>query len=245
MATRRGLLKGAVILGGAWLIMARPWTWVLRPALEVADIEGLAPFQRLEGAQRVSGGGASGAVLIGLDAPDPVDPELDARLRRDLATVVVGEWSVGDAGPVPVTYFTDIRCPICRVLEGRLAGLDGITMRTREFPVFGESSERAARAVLAASLQGQGEVLRQRLHRAPPVITRATIEGAVSGITLDEGRFFSEMEGADVTARLAEDVALARIFRLPGTPALIIGHTLVIGAPSERQLAVLVALARA
>lgn len=240
MATRRGILRASVLLGGAWVVMARPWNWVLSPALETVPLDGLAPFRTLAEGQQVSVGGASDPLLLGLDTPERTDPALDARLRRDLMQVLNGDWTPGDAGPVPVTYFTDIRCPICRVLERRLALLDGIDLTTREYPIFGPISELAARAVLAAAAQGQGEALRTRLHRVPATITRATLEAAISDLPLDPGQFFAAIEGPEVAARLAEDRALARIFQLPGTPALIVGRTLVVGAAPLRKLEELV-----
>ena len=226
----RRFFTGLAVFGGAWAVMARPWTWFLAPSLEFEPMQELAPFRRLVGGGEVSGG-AAGAVLLGLDAPAPVDPGLEAALRADLTGALWGDWEGG--GPVPVTYFTDIQCPICRVMEARLAALDGVHVVTREYPVFGEASERAARAVLAAGLQGAAEAMRARLQRSRVV--------SVGGMGLDAERFAVDFEGPEVAARLAEDRALARIFGLPGTPALVVGRTRVVGLVGADVLEALVA----
>lgn len=235
MATRRGLLQGAVAFGGAWALMARPWNWLRDAPLEFAALDGLEPFRRVGSPGDLSGGGnLQAGVLVGISAPEPTDEALENRVRRDLRDLILRNWSGGGLEPVPVTYFTDIQCPVCRVLETRLPLLDGIYLTTREFPVFGEASERAARAILAAAEQGEGEELRRRFHRAPVFRTRAGLEAAIVGTSLDPDTFFAAMEGADVTARLAEDRAIARIFRIPGTPALTIGRSLLVGLPPSQ-----------
>ncbi|ABD55087.1 DsbA family protein [Jannaschia sp. CCS1] len=221
--------------------MARPWSWGRADDITTEPLEGLAPFRRLLNGQTVSGGGSgtTDTILLGLDAPDPVDPALDARLRADLTQVLWGDW--GGRSPVPVTYFTDIRCPICRPLEARLRAIEGIALTTREFPVFGEVSELAARAIVTAQQQGLGERMRLRLQRSAFALGREGVFQVAEGAGVDTVQFAADFDGPQVTARLAEDRALARIFRLPGTPGLIVARTRVIGAPSDATLQALIA----
>ncbi len=228
MASRRKVLKGVLFLGAAWAIVARPWTWVMAPDLTYQEIEGLAPFRSLATGGEVSGGGdPSAAIFAGLNDRAATDPVLEQSLRDSLTEVLWGDWD--GTGPVPVTYFTDINCPICRVLERRLAVLDGIALTTREYPIFGETSEQAARAILAAGRQGAAEAMRHRLQRAPMAATDAIVEGAARSLSLDLDQFAADLAGPQVAARLAEDRALAGIFQLPGTPALVVGRTRIVG----------------
>lgn len=239
--TRRGLLKGGLAVAGAWALVARPWTWGRDAVIETEPLSDLAPFRRLIGAQSTSndGLGALGAVFAGLDVPNPTDPELDTRLRANLTDILWGDWD-GNS-PVPVTYFTDIRCPICRPLEARLRDMDGITVTTREFPVFGDASALAARAIVTAQQQGLGEAMRQRLQRSAFVLDREGLFQLAGGAGIDAVQFAAEFDGREVTSRLSEDLALARIFRIPGTPGLVIGRTLVIGAPPDATLRAVIA----
>lgn len=239
--TRRGLLKGGLVLAAASALMARPWTWGRGTDIVTEPLDGLAPFRTLirDQASFSGGSGATGAVLVGLDAAVPVDPALDARLRADLTDILWGDWD--GSVPVPVTYFTDIRCPICRPLEERLQSLDGIALTPREYPVFGEASGLAARAIVTAQQQDRGEALRRRLQRSAFVLDRTALFQLAEGADIDMDQFATEFDGPTVTLRLQEDLALARIFRLPGTPAMIIGRTRVVGAPPDATLNALVA----
>lgn len=237
---RRGLVKGALILGGAWAIVARPWTWFGAPQVSVEPFAPVPGFRQVTGSGEISAGGIGGAFLVGIDAPQDRDAALEARVAAQAEDLLLGGWTSG--GAVPVTYFTDIRCPICRVLEPRLAALDGISLITREYPLFGDVSVMAARAVLAAEAQGAGEAMRRRLYRTRVVADTAAAERLAASLDLDVARFRGDLEGPALAARLAEDRALARLFRLPGTPALIVGRTRVVGLQPEGVLQALVDL---
>ncbi|WP_108260468.1 thioredoxin domain-containing protein [Mangrovicoccus ximenensis] len=52
-------------------------------------------------------------------------------------------------------------------------------------------------------------------------------------------------EGPEVEAQLRRSRALAHVFAIPGTPALAVGRTLVLGVPSAAQLERLLARAAA
>lgn len=249
--TRRTLLRLGVVLGGAAVIMARPWSNFGSEPLEFEPISRIAPLRRLTSAPggvagSVSGGGAGQAILFGLDDPLPaVDPATAERVASAFGTLLWGDWQ--DGGPVPITYFTDIRCPICSVLERRLGalGANGATasrLTTREFPLLGEGSTVAARAILAAGAQGAAEQMRARLKRSPVVITQAALAQIVEGMALDRAAFEAALVSAEITARLDEDIALARHLGLPGTPGLVVGRTRIIGLLSDAALADLTAL---
>ncbi|MEJ6388674.1 DsbA family protein [Gymnodinialimonas ulvae] len=241
---RRGLVKGALILGGAWAIVARPWNWGRAPELEFEPFDPVPGFRRLSLGGQVTGGGltgggAGGAVLLGLDASPARDAAVEARVRAEVEPLLWSGWTGG--APVPVTYFTDIRCPLCRLLEPRLATLEGITLTTREYPLFGAASELAARAVLAAGRQGAAEAMRERLHRTRAVSGADALGPLAEGLGLDGGQFRADLDGAEVAARLAEDRALAGLFGLPGTPSLIIGRTRVVGVQPDAVLRAVIA----
>jgi protein-disulfide isomerase len=236
---RRGLVKGALIFGGAWAIVARPWTWGRTPALAFAPFDPVPGFRRLTLGGEVTGGGAGGAVLLGLDAPPARDAAVEARVRAEASALLLSGWTGG--APVPVTYFTDIRCPLCRMLEPRLQALEGITLTTREYPLFGAASDLAARAVLAAGRQGAAEAMRQRLQRAQSVTAAEALRPLAEALGLDGAQFRADLHGAGVAAQLAEDRALAGLFQLPGTPSLVIGRTRIVGLQSDAVLRAVIA----
>jgi predicted DsbA family dithiol-disulfide isomerase len=245
-ATRRDLLRIGAILGVAGIVMARPWQGLRAPDLHFEEIADLPPLRRLTTPGEVSGGSASGAVLIGLPPRDPdeaLTQEERDRLRREICAVLGLSWTPG--GPVPVTYFTDINCPSCRRLEADLAAISGepgpgIDLSTREFPVFGSRSEAAARAIRAADGQGGAEEMRRHLRtrRAPDTAEGVARLGEALG--LDGAALATAWRSAAVAESLRKDRGLARLLGIPGTPGLVVGRSLVVGAPGRERLAALV-----
>lgn len=234
-------------LGGAGgllaLMIARPWSWGGGAELAFDDIAGLAPFRRLAGGGSLSGG--SGALLVGLDRAPVPEAERTAgdRLRPGLCATMLGGWQPG--GPVPVTYFTDAFCPNCPAAERALAAASAssgvpVALSTRQLPVLGPASVWSARAVTAAGLQGQAEAMRQRLRRSAPTASPDMLTRLAASAGLEPDRFARDLLSEDTAETLAEDRALARLFGVPGTPALVIGRTLVVGtAPREALQALL------
>ncbi|MDG4648861.1 DsbA family protein [Roseibacterium sp. SDUM158017] len=240
--TRRDLLRIGVVLGAAALVMARPWQRLADPGLAFEEMPRLAPLRRLVADGAPGGGSATQAVFAGLDGGGEVSAaERSARRRieEDLCAELRLPWR--SEGALPVTYFTDIRCPSCRVLEGTLASLRrdesiSIDIATREFPVFGPRSEAAARAVVAADAQGAADAARAHLRTRPAPMD---IEGAAAlarALELDPARYAADWAGSGVATRLAGDRALARLLGLPGTPGLVVGRTVVVGTRSRDTL---------
>lgn len=242
--SRRAALRTGLLLGGAVVVMARPWRNWAAPDLAFEDLDGLPPLRRLIDRGETSLPTGAGA-LAGLDqrtAPDRAD------LREALAADLCGALGLSDwtSPEVPVSYFTDIRCPSCRVLEARLSRLADtgdtpFTLRTREYPVFGPRSEAAARIIVAGRNQGAGDTLRAVLQRRPPPETAHAVRDLGHGLALDGDALATAWAAPATADRLAEDRALASLLRLPGTPGLVIGRTIVIGARSEAVLAALLA----
>jgi len=226
---RRGLLVFAAA-GAAAIAAPRIWS-AFAPPPPGSPIPGLPGFVRLDDSD------TSGAVnpFAGLDAPDPdgiapapmpaAGPDLCAALFRDRIA----------PGTVPMAFFTDINCPFCRAMERWLPGMDGAaaSLTWHDLPLLGPASRAAARAVAAAHLQGAGDTMRARLHRARLVPTSGYIRSLAEGIGLDPDRLAADMTGPAVTARLAQSLGLFHGFRAAGTPTLVVGGTLAVGQRSE------------
>jgi hypothetical protein len=242
--TRRDLLRIGAILGVAAVVMARPWARA--PDLAFEDMPGLPPLRRFAGPGAVGGSDPGQALFAGLDLPSEDERALADRLRATICDTLGLGWEPG--GPLPITYFTDIRCPSCRVLEASLANLaHEIPFRlvTREFPVFGPRSEAAARAIVAAGSLGAGETARARLLLRPAPETAEAAAELAADLSLDPETYLAAWRSPDTTARLAEDRALARLLGLPGTPGLVIGRTIALGALPRATLARLMDAERA
>jgi len=226
---RRGLLVFAAA-GAAAIAAPRIWS-ALAPPSPGTPIPGLPGFVRLDDSP------VSGAAdpFAGLDAPDPdaiapapmpaAGPALCAALFRD-----------GIApGAVPMAFFTDINCPFCRAMERWLSdvGAGAAALTWHDLPLLGPASRAAASAVAAAHLQGAGNAMRARLHRARLQPTPDYIRSLAGGIGLDADRLLRDMTGPAVTTRLAESLGLFHGFRAAGTPTIVVGGTLAVGQRSE------------
>lgn len=154
--------------------------------------------------------------------PAPVAPERVGSIRDD------------GAGPQAVV-FTDFRCPHCRTLETALEAMDVAFLR-REWPLFGPSSDIAARAALAAAAQGRGPEMIARLRRTSFAPTEAWLRAVAGEEGLDADRLLADMAGPAVAGELAETAALARLFALRGTPTMFYGRTILEGVAPRSAL---------
>jgi protein-disulfide isomerase len=135
---------------------------------------------------------------------------------------------------MPVAGFTDYRCPTCPAVVGRLSGLGGppLAITWHEWPILGASSRFSARVALAAGLQGKHGEMHAHLMRRRLRPSEAGVRSAASALDLDADRLLSDMDSDAVASRLAESARLARQFGFVGTPALVIGGTVLDGLPA-------------
>ena len=232
-----GSRRGLLVLGGLVTLIyglrALPWDLLPGRGPRYVDLPDLPPFRRLEEQGQTSG---PTAALTGLDAPPDDADQRRARadaLRADLCTALFGPTLPAEI--VPIAYFSEFRCPYCRVLERDLDTLlaeDAASFRLiqHELPIFGPASELAARASVAAARQGKQQELRRRFMRTPLVAEPASVLRLAADIGLDVDQLTRDMASPEVQADLHRTRALADIFGFVGTPGLVIGRTVLNGA---------------
>ena len=188
----------------------------------------------MQEAQRVEQAGARRAALVASrealfnDARDPVK---------------------GNArGDVTIVEFFDARCTYCKALhpsmQALLAGDGNVRVVMKDLPILGPNSVVASRALLAAQRQGKYEPLYDALMRLRAEPTEAVIQAEAQRAGLDWGRLRRDMDDPAIQARLQGNIDLAQRLQLEGTPALVIGETIVPGAVELPELQRLVAEAR-
>lgn len=231
----------AMGVAAAALVAAYNAPALVRAALPVRF--DFTPIPHLRGYRRLGGGATSSgfAPLIGVvtDGEDraPVAPE--ETLRARFAEALFGaDASKGPAAPV--ASFSDYHCPYCRALAPTLQRLEAageIAVRWHEWPTLGPFSEPAAKATLAAGLQGAHAAFNAALNGLAQVAPTADVVAEIAvDLGLDPPRLLADMEGPAVATRLAETRGLAGLLGAPGTPALVVGRTLVVGAVDARTL---------
>jgi protein-disulfide isomerase len=187
------------------------------------------------------------------------DPSIlqDAMTAASRAAVAAArETMVGPADPiggnaqgdVTIVEFFDTRCPYCRKLEPTMAEFlardHGVRLVYKDLPILGPASVLGSRALLAAQKQGGYEKLRDAIMSAPPDTTTASIQAAARKLGLDWTRLQHDMDDPAITTRIQSNLKLAHEIGIEGTPALVIGSTLIPGAVDLAELQTAVAAER-
>jgi predicted DsbA family dithiol-disulfide isomerase len=232
-----------LLIGGTLAIIA-VYKYQLLPAffqkpLQFEPLETPAGFRRIPDGQ--SSIGFDPFVDVDVDARS--DPEIELaikRVRENICESLFGQRPIDDS-VVQIALFSDFYCPYCRVLTQKLVRLEAesngmILISWHELPIFGESSELAAKAAQAAKLQGAYTQFYTRLMKTPFQATPGYIKALADDIGVDYGQLRRDMEGDKVALTLLDSAALAEIFAFIGTPAMVIGRTVVQGAISREML---------
>jgi protein-disulfide isomerase len=166
-------------------------------------------------------------------------------LFRDAADPVKGN----PRGDVTIVEFFDARCGYCKQLHPTMEALlrrDGnLRVVMKDLPILGPNSVLASRALLAAQRQGRYQPLYDALLTLRTEPTEAVLRQQAERVGLDWARLRREMDDPSIERRLQANLRLARTLGIEGTPALVIGETLVPGAVDLPTLERLVAEARA
>jgi len=239
------------LLGGAALVAGLGWygfPYVRRlipPSFAFKPVAGLSGFRQLD-AGDVSRNLDPFAGLSATDAATRESEFLD--LEQSLCAALFGS-SPRSPSAVSIASFSDYRCPYCRVLTPLLAEWQAENpsenhVEWHEWPMLGEPSLIAARAALAAKRQGAYPEFHERLMRSAFVATPVYLRDAARRLELDADRLLKDMDDPAITQEIDTSRALAALFGFPGTPALVVGKTAVIGAISESDLYALIDLER-
>lgn len=224
---RRGAVPVVILAVTALLIAAVLW---LRPSEDPPADEAAAPAAPVD--------------LADLPHPSEVArPDLSSAETRDPADPLA-EGPV-DA-PVVLVVFTDYQCPYCaRWTEDTLPALrehvdrGELRIEWRDVNVYGEDSARAARAALAAALQGRHADYHRALFaggevRAAGGLGEDSLIALAEELGLDREQFIADLRSEEV-ARTVEEHAEAGVeLGAVTTPSFVLDGTPTVGAqPTE------------
>jgi protein-disulfide isomerase len=136
-------------------------------------------------------------------------------------------------GKVTVTEFYDYRCPHCvnaaPAVEAIIRDHPNVRFVFKEFPIFGPPSERAAATAIAVHMAGGDALSVYKDLMAARPLNEAALDHALQTRGLSPDR----LDQPDVKARAGQQLAasrrLAGALSIDGTPAFIIGDTVVSG----------------
>lgn len=238
---RRGLMAlGAALLPGTALAQAlspeqrAEVLQLLRQALRDDPSilrEAMASMERAEQAERNS----QQATVINQRA------EL---LFRDPQDAVKGN----PQGRVTFVEFFDARCGYCKQLHPAMDQLlqteRDVRVVLKDLPILGPNSVVASRALIAAQKQNLYVPLYDALMRLREEPVEAVLRREAERVRIDWARLRRDMDDPAIMARIGRNLELARALDIQGTPALIIGTTMVPGAVDLAELQRLTAAAR-
>jgi protein-disulfide isomerase len=167
-----------------------------------------------------------------------------AALFRDAADPIKGN----PGGDVTIVEFFDARCGYCKQLHPAMDALvrrdPNVRVVLKDLPVLGPNSVLASRALLASQRQGRYPALYDALLALRVEPTEPVLRQQAERVGLDWTRLRRDMDDPAIARRIETNLRLAQTLGIEGTPALVIGETLVPGAVDLPALERLVAEAR-
>lgn len=137
-------------------------------------------------------------------------------------------------GDVTIVEFFDYNCPYCRrvkpTVEGLIEADPGIRIVYREWPILGEGSVFAARAALASREQGLYEEFHWALMGMEGRAEARSVLMIAQEVGLDIQQLRFDMGAPEVEEHIETSMRLAELLGVTGTPAFIIGNSLIPGA---------------
>jgi protein-disulfide isomerase len=133
-----------------------------------------------------------------------------------------------ETAPVVLVEFADFECPFCQKVAPELDAIwekrkDKVRFVYKFMPLsMHVHGEPAARAAIAAELQGKFWPMHHLLFANGQHLEPADLEGYAKAAGLDVDRFRADLNSAAVNARLAADRKLADDLGVKGTPTVFI-----------------------
>jgi protein-disulfide isomerase len=137
-------------------------------------------------------------------------------------------------GKETLVEFFDYSCHFCKQIHPDLQTLlksdADLKIIYKDFPILGPGSTLAAKAALAAKMQGKYQPMHDALLDFKGQFDDAAIQQIAESAGIDYARLKTDMESADVSKQISDNMALADKLNIRGTPSMIINHQFVGGA---------------
>jgi protein-disulfide isomerase len=151
-----------------------------------------------------------------------------AQLERDPRDFVANP-----NGKITVVEFFDYRCGYCKLAAPEVVKLikDNPDVRFvfKEFPIFGTVSDSAAKVALTAGAKAKGLELYGELM-GEKALDEAALDRHLIKAGLDPAAVRRAAATPEISRQILDTRALANALKIEGTPAFIIGDTLIPGA---------------
>ncbi len=167
-----------------------------------------------------------------------------AERKRVALTLLKNDDGDPEIGPsdaaITIYEFSDYNCGYCKRifidLQAVLVEQPDVRLVVKEFPILAETSVLAAKAAIAAQRQGKFRQFHIAMMTWRGRIDADAIDSAGKEAGLDNKRLLKDMEDEVTAAILSRTRAAAAALEVRGTPALIIGETVIPGAISKDEI---------
>lgn len=143
------------------------------------------------------------------------------------------DFVANPGGKITVTEFYDYRCPHCINAAPSVLGLihDNPDVRFvfKEMPIFGATSEHAARAAIAIKASGGDYLGGYRQMMSTRGLDDAAVDRIARGLGVDPAKAEAPPARTAADAQIADVHKLANDLAIDGTPTFVIGDTVVPG----------------
>lgn len=140
---------------------------------------------------------------------------------------------INPKGEITIVEFFDYRCGYCKVVAPEVVKLlqenPDVRLVLKEFPIFGEVSDTAARMALTP----QGKTKGLELYKAwmsDRGLDEAALDRHLQEAGLDPAAVRKAADSPEIAAQIRDIRLLAGALGLEGTPAFVIGDYLIPGA---------------
>ena len=151
-----------------------------------------------------------------------------AQLERDPRDIVINP-----NGKVTLVEFFDYRCGYCKMAAPEVVKLieenPDIRFVFKQFPIFGEVSDTAAKVALTPAAKAKGLEL-YKAWMGEKALDDTILDRDLTAAGLDPAQLRKASTDPAITRQILDTRALATSLKIEGTPAFIVGDTLVPGA---------------
>ena len=136
-------------------------------------------------------------------------------------------------GKITVVEFFDYRCGYCKLAAPEVVKLinenPDVRFVFKEFPIFGEVSDTAAKMALTPEGKSKGLAL-YGLWMSDKALTEPALDRHLASAGLDAAAVRKAADDPAISRQILDTRVLASALKIDGTPAFIVGDTLIPGA---------------
>lgn len=132
-------------------------------------------------------------------------------------------------GNVTLVEFFDYQCGVCQrmapIIKNLIKSNPDLRVVMKEWPIFGATSDYAARAALASAKQHKFDAYYDALVMNEGHLSEEKTMSLAKSVGLDTDQLKKDMSDPIFAKELKNNLTLAEAMHLVGTPAFIIAHT--------------------